>query len=112
MIVFREAKVVIPQTLRKEMVKRAHEGHMGIEKSKRRARDVMWWPGMGAQIEEAVRRCEVCQRHRAAQPREPLRPHAQPTHPWQVIAADIFEQRLGIQSRDQFAAVSTFQWSS
>ncbi|XP_028156191.1 uncharacterized protein K02A2.6-like [Ostrinia furnacalis] len=77
--------------MRKEMLRRIHEGHLGIEKCKRRARDVMWWPGMGAEIEECVQRCEVCQRHRATPPREPLAPHPIPRLPWEVLAADIFE---------------------
>ncbi|XP_047988852.1 uncharacterized protein K02A2.6-like isoform X1 [Leguminivora glycinivorella] len=46
---------------------------------------------MGADIEQMVQRCELCQRHRAAQPREPLCPHPVPSLPWQVVAADLFE---------------------
>ena len=90
-ILFRNNKIVIPQSLRKEMLQRIHEGHFGVEKCKRRAREVMWWPGMNSQIEETVYHCEICQRHRAAGPREPLRPHSIPSLPWEKIAADIFE---------------------
>lgn len=90
-ILFRNDRVVIPGSLRKEMLKRIHEGHLGIEKCKKRARDAIWWPGMGAEIEECVQRCEPCQRHRAAQPREPLAPHPVPRLPWEVLAADLFE---------------------
>lgn len=90
-ILFRNEKIVIPTSLRNDMLLRIHEGHLGIEKCKRRARAVMWWPSMGAQVEQAVRRCGVCQRHRAAQPRQPLSPHAAPQRPWQVLAADLFE---------------------
>lgn len=46
---------------------------------------------MVAEIEQVVQRCGVCQRHRAAQPRQPLAPHAPPNQPWQVCAADLFE---------------------
>lgn len=38
-----------------------------------------------------MQRCETCQRHRAAPPREPLAPHAVPQLPWDTLAADIFE---------------------
>lgn len=31
-------------TLRKEMLQKIHEGHLGEEKCKRRAREVMYWP--------------------------------------------------------------------
>ncbi|XP_049880164.1 uncharacterized protein K02A2.6-like [Pectinophora gossypiella] len=92
-IIFRNDRVVIPASLRKEMLRRIHEGHMGIEKCQRRARGVMWWPGMSADIERVVASCEACARHRAALPRQPLQPHAVPDRPWQVLAADIFEIR-------------------
>lgn len=90
-VLFRNERVVIPASLRKEMVRRAHEGHLGVDKCQRRARGVMWWPGMSADIERAVLACETCQRHRVGQAREPLQPHAMPQLPWEVIAADIFE---------------------
>ncbi len=35
----------------KEMV---HNAHLGVEKCKRRAKDVMFWPGMAAQITDTV----------------------------------------------------------
>lgn len=38
------------------MLKCIHTGHFGVEKSKHRARDVMFWPGMGQQIEERVKK--------------------------------------------------------
>lgn len=90
-ILFRQDRVVMPGSLRKEMLRRIHEGHMGIEKCQRRAREVMWWPGMSADIARVVAACETCQRHRAANPREPLVPHPVPDRPWEVVAADIFE---------------------
>ncbi|XP_063360590.1 uncharacterized protein K02A2.6-like [Cydia amplana] len=73
------------------MVRRVHEGHLGVDKCQRRARGVMWWPGMARDVERAVLACETCQRHRAAPAREPLQPHDVPERPWQVLAADIFE---------------------
>ena len=36
-IVFKGNKIVIPMTLRKEMLQKIHEGHLGEEKCKRRA---------------------------------------------------------------------------
>ncbi|CAH2034452.1 unnamed protein product, partial [Iphiclides podalirius] len=46
---------------------------------------------MSADIEDAVARCEPCQRHRTAARREPLAPHPVPELPWEILAADIFE---------------------
>ncbi|CAK1587161.1 unnamed protein product [Parnassius mnemosyne] len=90
-VLFRNNRIVIPLSLRKEMLRRIHEGHLGVEKCQRRARDVMWWPGMSADITCVVQGCDTCQRHQAAAPRQPLAPHPVPTLPWEHLAADIFE---------------------
>ena len=47
-VVLRGERIVIPPSMRKEMLERIHQGHMGIEKSKRRARDTLYWPGMNS----------------------------------------------------------------
>jgi len=36
------------------MVKQIHIGHLGMVKSKNRAKGVMFWPGMNNQIEDIV----------------------------------------------------------
>jgi hypothetical protein len=43
----------------------------GISKCQPRAKQSVWWPGIAAQIRQAVDRCEICQKRRA-QYREPL----------------------------------------
>uniref|UniRef100_A0A3P9HQ00 Gypsy retrotransposon integrase-like protein 1 n=1 Tax=Oryzias latipes TaxID=8090 RepID=A0A3P9HQ00_ORYLA len=43
-IVLKGSKFVIPTSLRKQMLRKIHEGHLGEVKCKRRARDVMYWP--------------------------------------------------------------------
>ncbi|CAI5681852.1 unnamed protein product [Oreochromis niloticus] len=89
-IIFKGEKMIIPKRLRKDMIDRIHSSHMGIEKSKNRARDLLFWPGMGKQIEEAVGACSTCQERQTANPKEPLLSHAIPERPWQVIATDLF----------------------
>ena len=39
-------RVIVPSSFRKEMKARIHEGHLGIEKCKARARETMFWPGI------------------------------------------------------------------
>ena len=41
-IVYKGSKIVIPKSLRKEMLKKIHAGHLGIEKCRKRAREVMY----------------------------------------------------------------------
>lgn len=90
-ILFKSDLVYIPRLLRSEMVQRVHEGHLGIDRCKRRARDVMFWCGMSRDVEVAVRRCRVCAEYAARPPREPMIPHAVPRLPWTKVGSDICE---------------------
>ena len=49
--------------MRQEMLMSIHTVHMGIQKSKERARDVLYWPGMTKEIENHVSRCSTCQEY-------------------------------------------------
>lgn len=46
---------MISELLQKHMLKRRHEGHFMIEKSKRRVRDILHWPQTNSNIEELSR---------------------------------------------------------
>ena len=76
--------------MRKEMLQRIHQGHMGIEKSKRRARDVLYWPGMNSQISDMISRCTICLQHQRQNTKEPMIPSRIPSKPWEVVATDLF----------------------
>ena len=90
-ILFKGARVVIPMTMQQEMLQIIHSSHLGIEKCKRRARDVLYWPGMNAQIEEVVSNCTVCSTYQRSNPKEPLLSHEAPHRPWGKVGADLFE---------------------
>ena len=83
-------QIFIPPKMRKEILQRIHEGHLGIDKCKRRARQNLYWPRMAQDIEEFVARCDMCLTHRNKQPKETLKPHDVPEYPWQKVASDIF----------------------
>ena len=52
-------RVVVLSSMRADMFKRIHEGHIGIEKFKVRAREAMYWPRMNAEIEDYISKCSV-----------------------------------------------------
>ena len=82
-------RIIVPPLLRPEMLSLIHESHLGIKKCQARAREVLYWPGMCADIEKIVSKCEVCIALRSEQTKEPLLPHQVPDRPWQKLAADI-----------------------
>jgi len=73
------------------MLTKNHASHIGIQGCLRRAREVLYWPGMNKDIEDHVAKCEVCNSQPAAQGREPLICHEIPSRPWEKIAIDLFE---------------------
>ncbi|RXN21320.1 retrotransposon-like family member retr-1 [Labeo rohita] len=89
-MVFKGEKIVIPTLLREEMLQRIHSGHMGIKKSKQRARDILFWPGMSKQIASMVEQCSVCLERRMSNAKEPLISHPIPNRPWQTVGTDLF----------------------
>jgi transposase InsO family protein len=89
-LIFKGEKILVPPAMRPEMLQKLHTGHLGKEKTKQRARGILFWPGMCAQLDDIVERCPTCNRLRPSQPKEPLMSHSIPTRPWQKVATDIF----------------------
>jgi hypothetical protein len=90
-LLFRNLKLIVPKVLRGEMLKRIHQAHLGIVKCKQRAREILFWPGMGTEIEEMVSKCPTCNEYRNSNAKQPLIPHEIPDRPWAKIAVDLFE---------------------
>ena len=65
-------------------------GHQGIEKTRLRVRESVFWPNINKDIEQRTKSCPICQEHQPAQSPETLLPHAVPNHPWEVIGTDLF----------------------
>lgn len=90
-VIFRDSLVLIPKNARNDMLRIIHEGHLGIDRCKRRARQVMFWPNMSRDIELYVKRCHTCQEHSNAPAKQPMIPIEIPELPWFKIGSDLFE---------------------
>ena len=90
-LLLRGHQIVIPKSMRKEMLKLAHDGHLGIVKTKKRARQSVWWPQMNNQLELIVSNCTTCARYASEQRKEPLCSTPMPGRPWEKLGADLFE---------------------
>ncbi|XP_043266601.1 uncharacterized protein K02A2.6-like [Venturia canescens] len=53
-------RVIIPEDLRKNLLKELHDSHLGVVKMKSVARSYIWWPGIDNEIENVVKSCEWC----------------------------------------------------
>ena len=90
-ILYKGQRIVIPKRMRAESLQVLHQAHQGIVKSKQLARDLIYWPGIGSQIEDTLSRCVACQEKRAAEAREPLIPTPVPHGSWSHVGMDLFE---------------------
>ena len=62
--------IVIPVSLRSEIIGTIHEGHEGVSKCLDRVKMTVWWPGISRLIKENVSACEFCQIHRSSHHKE------------------------------------------
>ena len=90
-LIFNAHRLVIPTSQRADYLKDLHAGHLGEEKTLLRARETVFWPGISDDIRNAVKVCDICQKHKPGQQKEPLIPHDVPSMPWVKLGVDIIE---------------------
>lgn len=81
------SRVVVPTTIQKEVLNLLHEGHWGIIKMKRLARQHCWWVGMDREIERMASACEICRLH-SASPTQEYSNWPSAIRPWQRVHID------------------------
>ena len=89
-LVLRGQQLVIPPTAVKDVLVSLHLGHQGMEKTKRRARQVVYWPGYNSDIVNMVQACQQCAYFRSSNPSEELIQDDHTTRPLQMATADLF----------------------
>lgn len=45
-ILLKSSKIVVPSTMRLQVLDKVHEGHQGIVKCREHAKNSVWWPGL------------------------------------------------------------------
>ncbi|UYV75530.1 K02A2.6-like [Cordylochernes scorpioides] len=89
-IIYKGQKVIIPKTLRSELLNRVHASHHGVAASLAKARPAIFWPGMNQSIKETVEKCKACLAYQPNQTKETLMCHETSILPWNKIGMDIF----------------------
>lgn len=89
-MIFKGDKIAVPTTLRPAMLSQIHASHLGIEKYKQSARDIMFWPGMGKEGENIISKCSICLTYRPSNAKEQMISHKISDRPWHVVATHLF----------------------
>ncbi|XP_049512973.1 uncharacterized protein K02A2.6-like [Dermacentor silvarum] len=89
-LLLRSNKLIIPPAKRKEVLGLLHAAHCGEDKMKARARQVMYWPNMNANISDVAKSCAVCDKYKKRNAKLPMLSHELPSLPWQFVGVDLF----------------------
>ena len=92
-LVLKGRRIIIPNKKREDILKLIHEGHLGLNKCKMRAKETVYWPGMNEQLEQLVLNCQLCLKYSRSKDRNTpntVLGHEIPSVPWSKVATDIF----------------------
>ena len=84
---------MVPHKKCEAILKLIHEGHLGLEKCKLRAKDTVCWPGLNDQLEKIILNCGLYPKYSQAKGKsKPTKSPGQeiPVHLWSKLATDIY----------------------
>ena len=88
-VILRGNRIVVPQSLRKQILSLADETHQGIVKTKQFLRTRFFWPGMDDATEKMIKNCQACVVNQPLNKYTPLQPTPLPRGPWVKGAVDL-----------------------
>ena len=91
-IIFKGQQILIPKTMRKDVLSKIHCSHSRIEGCLRKARGVIFWPNIAKHIRDLVSNCDMCAEFQANQQKEPLVIHSIPNRPRSKVLMDLFTE--------------------
>lgn len=71
-VICKGQRIVIPKASKQQILKTLHEGHDGIPTTKTKAREYFYWVGMDDDITTYITQCEICQKYRRSNQKEPM----------------------------------------
>uniref|UniRef100_A0A0N5BZV4 RNA-directed DNA polymerase n=1 Tax=Strongyloides papillosus TaxID=174720 RepID=A0A0N5BZV4_STREA len=87
-VLFRNICVVIPTTLREQVLVMLHDGHFGSTKVKLLARSYCFWPGITESIEAMTKGCDVCNLYGDTKTNDDLHAWEKTDKPWYRVHID------------------------
>lgn len=98
-ILFKGNRVIVPVALRPHMITQVRSSHLGIKSCLNKARDVLFSPGMTAEIRDCVSKCETC---------NTIRQTSRKNHSYLMIHLNA----LGLMLQQTFSVLTTKSGSS
>ena len=89
-VVLYKGRIVIPKSLRPDVLQLLHCAHQGVSTMISRAQVSVFWPGITADIHQTRDGCAACNRMMPSQPQAPPSAIHYPVYPFQKVCADFF----------------------
>ena len=89
------SRVVVPSSLRPQVLQLLHLGHSGMQRMKQLARTAVYWPQIDADIVELCHKCTTCAEHQTKPPKAANHPWMHPEKPWSRVHIDHAVNFLG-----------------
>lgn len=92
-VILYKDRVVIPPSLRNEILSSLHSAHQGVTAMTARAESSVFWPGITPAISAVRASCQHCNRIAPSNPSAPPTPLSNPDYPFQCVCADFFHYK-------------------
>lgn len=101
---FKGQKVIIPAKEKSNTLQQIHSGHQGIQRTLAVARNHVFWLNMTKEITDYIEKCGICEATQRSNIKEPMIIKEIPTHPFQIVASDLFT----FQGREYLLMVDSY----
>lgn len=89
-VILKEEAVLVPKSLKKDMMMRLHSAHTGYDSMVRRAKGSIFWIGMKSDIKELAEHCETCMERKPHNSREELQQPDDGKFSYEKVGMDLF----------------------
>ena len=90
-VIMYDDRVVVPPSLRQSVLSNLHAAHQGTSAMELRARTIVFWPGITADIHRTRAGCDTCNKNAPSQASTPSTPANPPSTPFEEVFADFFD---------------------
>ena len=90
-VIMKGERIFVPKCLRPMIKAQLHAAHTGADSMIRRAEESLFWLRVPKELRQLAQSCDICQRAKPNNAKEPLLLHAEGSYPFEKVGVDIFE---------------------
>lgn len=90
-LIYYKKRLIVPKTLRREVLKLLHETHLGFNKTCIIARELFYWPAITSELKSFIGQCKTCNKYSKSQTKKSLVNHYITEIPFMKVGIDIAE---------------------